>query len=114
MGVVDLTSITQVVEWGNLASFVSVDTRITDRSAEPTLGSAFNDFAGYAYGQTNISSYYDPTSEVKQTFDAIALGMNATMWNPEYTMVGEHNAKFLMDTFAQSKAANKTWQIFAA
>jgi len=32
MGVVDITLITQVIEWGNLASIVAVDTRMTDRS----------------------------------------------------------------------------------
>lgn len=114
MGVVDLTSITQVVEWGSLASFVSVDTRITDRSAEPTLGSAFTPFAGVAYGQLNISAYYDPTSEVNQVFADIGADLMATNANPEYTMVGEENSKFIMDVFSESKAANKPWQIFAA
>jgi alkaline phosphatase D len=114
MGVVDFTSITQVVEWGKLATFVSVDTRITDRSEEPTLGSAFNPFAGYAYGQTNMSSYYDPNSEVAQTFEVIGAGILEANANPEFTMVGEDNFDFIMDVFADSKAEDKTWQIFTA
>ena len=113
MGVVDLTSITQVVEWGNLASFVAVDTRISDRSMEPTLGSAFNPFAGYAYGQTNITQYYEE-GEVGQTFAYLGNEVMTENANPKYTMVGGANSNFIMDVFADSKAANKPWQIFAA
>lgn len=39
MGVVNITSITQVIEWGKLASVVLFDTRISYRSREPTLDS---------------------------------------------------------------------------
>lgn len=39
MGVVTTTSITQVIEWGKLASVVLFDTRISYRSKEPTLDS---------------------------------------------------------------------------
>ena len=39
MGVVTTTSITQVMEWGKLASVVLFDTRISYRSKEPTLDS---------------------------------------------------------------------------
>ena len=39
MGVVDTTSITQVIEWGKLATFVGFDTRVSYRSKDPTLGS---------------------------------------------------------------------------
>ena len=95
MGVVDITSITQVIEWGNLASIVAVDTRITDRSKEPTLGSGFADFAGYAYANANVSAYYDTDSEVRQTFELIAAGAYNKYWNPEYTMVGEENTKLV-------------------
>jgi phosphodiesterase/alkaline phosphatase D-like protein len=40
MGVVTTTSITQVIEWGSLATVVAFDSRISYRSKEPTLGSA--------------------------------------------------------------------------
>ncbi len=39
MGVVEDVSLTQVIEWGDLASLVVFDTRISHRSKEPTLGS---------------------------------------------------------------------------
>ena len=114
MGVVDFTSITQVVEWGNLATFVGVDTRISDRSKEPTLGDRLQPFAAsYAYGQTNITQYYED-GEVGQTFAYIGNQVMTENANPEYTMVGEANSNFIMDVFTDSKAANKPWQIFVA
>lgn len=39
MGVVNTTSITQVIEWGNLATVVAFDTRISYRSKDPALRS---------------------------------------------------------------------------
>jgi hypothetical protein len=40
MGVVTIGTITQVIEWGKLATFVLFDTRITARSKEPSLKSS--------------------------------------------------------------------------
>lgn len=91
MGVIDITSITQVIEWGELASIVAIDTRVTSRSMEPTLASVFNDFAGFAFGNTNMSAYYDPNSEIRQTFDTIASGTKDRMNDPSFTMIGEDN-----------------------
>jgi hypothetical protein len=45
MGVVDLASITQVIEWGSMATIVAFDTRITHRSMAPTLASASKSIA---------------------------------------------------------------------
>lgn len=39
MGVVEDSSLTQVIEWGDLASLVVFDTRISHRSMEPTTSS---------------------------------------------------------------------------
>jgi alkaline phosphatase D len=47
MGVVTTTSITQVIEWGALATVVAVDSRISHRSKEPTLRSACECFLKY-------------------------------------------------------------------
>lgn len=38
MGVVTTTSITQVIEWGKLATVAAFDTRISYRSKTPTVG----------------------------------------------------------------------------
>ncbi len=37
MGVVKTTSITQVIEWGKLATIVAFDTRVSYRSKTPTV-----------------------------------------------------------------------------
>lgn len=95
MGVVDITSITQVIEWGNLASIVALDTRVTKRSMEPTLASVFADFAGYAFSNLNMTSYYDPTSEVRQTFEEISRGTKERINDPSFTMIGDENVELV-------------------
>ena len=90
-GVVNITSITQVIEWGNLASIVAVDTRITGRSKEPTLDNTFSPFAAAAFSAFNISAYYDKESEVRKSIDTIAESTKKEMSNPNYTMIGEEN-----------------------
>jgi phosphodiesterase/alkaline phosphatase D-like protein len=40
MGVVDLGTFTQVIEWGDMATIVAIDTRVSHRSSEPTLQSS--------------------------------------------------------------------------
>lgn len=49
MGVIDTTSITQVIEWGKLATFVGFDTRVSYRSKDPTLGSCKSTRHNLAY-----------------------------------------------------------------
>lgn len=39
-------TITQIIEWGKLASFATFDTRISGRSRDPTLRSVFGMFYG--------------------------------------------------------------------
>lgn len=90
-GAVDITSITQVIEWGDLASIVAVDTRLAGRSLEPTLGDTFSPFAAATFYGLNISAYYDETSDVRQTIEAIANSSKAEMSNPAYSMLGEEN-----------------------
>ena len=94
-GAVDITSITQVIEWGDLASIVAVDTRLAGRSLEPTLADTFSPFGAAAFSALNISAYYDETSEVRQTIEAIAQGTKAEMSNPDYTMLGEENMELV-------------------
>ena len=89
MGVVDDTSINQIIEWGNLASVVGFDTRITDRSKEPSLGSVFTEFVLAAAKNRDISAYYDEESEVRQKFDSIAADVQADMNNPEFSILGD-------------------------
>ena len=97
-GVVKNTSITQVIEWGNLVSIVSVDTLLADRSPEPTLAFSLDAFAYAASAEYNISAYYDETSETRQTFDFIAQGTKAELTNPNYSMIGEENKNLVRQT----------------
>ena len=86
-GVVKNTSITQVIEWGNLVSIVSVDTLLEERSPDLTLASSLDAFVYAASTEYNISAYYDKTSETRQTFDFVAQGTKAELTNPNYSMI---------------------------
>ena len=90
-GVLEFTSITQVIEWGDLASIVAVDTRLGGRSLEPTIADTFTPFAAAAFTNMNISAYYDETSDVRQSINAIAQSTKAEMSNQAYSMLGEEN-----------------------
>ena len=87
----DITTITQVIEWGDLASIVALDTRLTSRSAEPTLSSYFEPFLLSTFSETNITAYYDESSEVRKGFEAISESVKTLASNPESTMIGEEN-----------------------
>ena len=78
-----------------LKTIVAVDTRMTDRSAEPTLKNLSDPFVFAAFAAKNISAYYDETSEIRQTFDAIAQGLKMDMADPKYSMIGEENRKLV-------------------
>ncbi len=90
-GVLEYTSITQVIEWGDLASIVAVDTRVGGRSAEPTIGDTVTPFAAATFTGLNISAYYDEASDIRQAIDSIALSTKAFMSNQTYSMLGEEN-----------------------
>ena len=40
LGVVEISNL-QVIEWGDLATFVAVDSRVSQRSEDPTINSSF-------------------------------------------------------------------------
>lgn len=137
MGVVEDASLTQVIEWGDLASLVVFDTRISYRSKEPTLANRklllhheimhaavlllctdkyccyvrldFLPFGLLAATNDNVTKYSE--SPLKEQFAAIAESINEEIYNPSYTMIGEY-ISVLRDVFQESKAAGKTWQIW--
>lgn len=137
MGVVEDFSLTQIIEWGDLATLVVFDTRITDRSKEPTTGSreslyryylpfvyeafSLNLFAHYftdflpfvrlSIANTDVDQYSE--SPLKENITAIADDIRAEIMNPEYSLIGE-NIEILREAFQNSKAAGKPWQIFGA
>lgn len=90
-GALEFTSITQVIEWGDLASIVAVDTRLGGRSMEPTIADTFTPFAAATLYNLNISAYYDEESDVRQSINDIAQLTKVEMSNPTYSMLGEEN-----------------------
>lgn len=104
------TDLTQVIEWGNLATLVLLDSRVSERSAEPAGTTHFLDFS-LAFGNLNVSAYEE--EPLKSQFDAIHDSVMAEINNPEYTMIGG-KTDFLEEKFAASKAAGKPWQIYGA
>jgi PhoD-like phosphatase len=139
MGVVTSTSLTKVIEWGKLATVVVFDTRVSYRSKIPTLAScksvhletkryapcfsqfhcsqsmsifSFSVFSpfGVAFASTNVSQYNQ--SPLREQFAAIAASVQLEVNNPNYTMIGD-NIQILRNAFSNSKAAGKTWQIWA-
>ena len=61
------------------------------RSLEPTIADTFTPFAAAAFTNMNISAYYDETSDVRQSINAIAQSTKAEMSNQAYSMLGEEN-----------------------
>lgn len=104
------TFIVQVIEWGNLATVVLLDTRVSERSAEPTGGSNFGSFLP-AYANANMSAY--EVEPLVSVFAAIHEGIMAEINNPNYTMIGS-KTDFLQEQLEASKAAGKPWQIFGS
>lgn len=88
-GVVEITSITQIIEWGNLATVVAVDTRLTGRSKEPTVTDTFSKFVDVAMNETDVASYYNLSSPARQKIDQAAMAVRANLTNPEYSILGE-------------------------
>eukprot|EP00980_Cylindrotheca_fusiformis_P008741 scaffold1869_cov122-Cylindrotheca_fusiformis.AAC.3 len=112
-GVVETASITQIVEWGDLATVVTVDTRLTGRSQEPTTASIVDKFFDVAMNETDVASYYNESSPARQKIDEVAMDIRANLSSPELTLIGEGLRNIIFDTFEESKDAGKPWQIFA-
>jgi hypothetical protein len=51
-------------------------------------------------------------SPLKEQFEAVAAGIQAKAYNPNYTMIGE-NINIMKTVFQNSKTAGKPWQIWA-
>ncbi|CAJ1966872.1 unnamed protein product [Cylindrotheca closterium] len=109
----NISSITQIIEWGSLATVVAVDTRMTERSKEATLYSTLTPFQELLVNETDVDSYYNESSPSRQKIDEVAEAVMANLSNPEHTMLGDTLRNLVLDTFQNSKDAGKPWQIFA-
>jgi len=106
LGVVALSNV-RTIEWGSIADFVVVDTRISQRSKNPALASVFGQF-GFAYVDADYENY-----ATNPTYQGIANTTLNEQYNPEYTMIGNHK-EYLRGQFEKSKAAGKPFQVFVA
>lgn len=84
----NISSITQVIEWGSLATVVAVDSRLTDRSKEATLYDTLTPFEELLVNDTDIDAYYNESSPTRQKIDRAAEIVMADLKNPNRTMIG--------------------------
>ena len=68
------------------------------------------DFFPGAFTEKNAYRY--DRSPLREEFAADAAAVQAEIYNPNYTMIGE-NIEVLRNAFSESKKAGKTWQIWA-
>lgn len=111
MGIVGIGNIAQRVEWGDLATFVAVDTRISGRTRENTLASGFDPFLPFAAQNLDISKY---TTDLKDELDLVASNARAVLEDPQFTQIGSDLRAFVINAFKKSKQKKKPWQVFAA
>ena len=116
------TDLTQVVEWGAVATFLLQDTRIEARPEHGTIGlldpstgeytlSAFNAFMAATYGVANPT---DVTTYTAEDFASTAAYVESQYSDPQYELLGAEQREILEKTFATSKAAGKVWQIYGS
>jgi alkaline phosphatase D len=112
MGVVGIGTITQVISWGSLATFVGFDTRISHRSAEPTLNSnTWEGFFPLAATYTNVAEYRNESSPAYAMMIEQAEVTRLLQENETFTLIGD-NIEVLRQAFESSKERGQPWQIW--
>lgn len=113
MGVVDVGSITQVISWGDMATFVTFDTRLSHRSKDPTLNSnTWGAFFPFGTANMDVSQYSNESSPVYDEMIATAAGVAAVLESDEFTLIGQ-DQDILRKHFEASAKAGQPWQIWA-
>ena len=115
-GLIKNTDLTQVLEWGGLATFAMFDTRLAART--PPTGD-FTEYFDPAKSPLAQAVYLNPNestwdAKMIDTFTAAAEAMNAQHLDPSKRQLSDGQVKVLKDSFAASKAAGKPWQVFAS
>lgn len=111
MGVVNIGSIHQVISWGDMATIVTFDTRLTARSADPTINSStWNAFLPFAGANNNVSDY---STVLLEDLRKIAEPVHSLLESSEFTMIGDPSIDFLESSFSESSKAGQPWQIWA-
>lgn len=112
MGVVDIGTITQVISWGKMATFVGFDTRISHRSAEPTKDSnTITSFLFLALRYTNLDRFSVAGSRPQRRLLQVADDIRKKQEDSSFTLIGS-DIEILRTNFAQSKALGQPWQIW--
>lgn len=109
-GLITGIDITQVVQWGSLATMAVLDTRIKSRTerVQNPIDSILAAVAQHPDPATYASA---PANE---SFAAIAAADKAARASGENEMLGDAQLQLLQDTFAQSKADGKPWQMLTS
>jgi len=116
MGKLKMGSLTKIMEWGNLATLVGFDTRLTDRTNAYSVQSAmiYPSYISTALLETNVANYRDPNSLASWLIRAAAESDIAYREDESFTIIGETNFNMLQEAFERSKSKGKPWQIFVS
>jgi alkaline phosphatase D len=113
MGVINVGNILQKISWGDMATIVTFDSRISHRSKDPTLNSNnWGAFFPFATVNKDVSQYRNESSPLKAEIMAIAKKVHAVLESDNFTMIGE-DMSVLTSAFQESKNAGQPWQIWA-
>jgi phosphodiesterase/alkaline phosphatase D-like protein len=114
MGVVEIGSLNQIIKWGDMATIVAVDTRISYRSKEPTLQQfPLYDFLRVILLHRDVREYANPSSQAYKAIMRVAKKSKGKQNDPKLTMIGK-NIEIIRSAFADSKTNGQPWQIWAA
>jgi len=113
MGIIDVGDITQIISWGDMATIVTFDTRVTHRSEEPTLNSStWGSFFPFATTNKDVSQYSNQSSSAYTEMLNVATEVAKILENEEYEMIGD-NVDILRTNLQASKDAGQPWQIWS-
>ncbi|KAL7536969.1 hypothetical protein ACHAXR_007512 [Thalassiosira sp. AJA248-18] len=104
--------ISQKFEYGDLMTFVTVDTRIPARSEEPaSLEDRTAPLLRFepAYDNVDVEAY--DKAPLLPVFEAIADDLKAFQKDESYTMIGQNKVDFIAESFRQSSNSGKPWQV---
>eukprot|EP00977_Amphora_coffeiformis_P022096 scaffold10436_cov107-Amphora_coffeaeformis.AAC.2 len=107
MGQLNIGSLNKVIEWGDLATIVGLDTRVSYRTSASGSGYGF-----VALNETNVTAYSDPSTYAYQVLQGTKQQDLAERNSENRTIIGE-SITVLETAFEQSKADGKPWQIWA-
>ena len=108
---IDDVSITETLEFGNLATYFNTDTRLTARTEEHTvIGDPIKLYKTLGRENNNLTAYFE--EPLFSEIEAITQGIIDLQTSPDERIISDEAIDELGAAFAASKAAGKPWQIF--